>query len=148
MDDQKLELKQALKSASNILSKRPHSLNKLKQKLSLKYSASIVTEVLKVAQEKKWLIPEDTLSKQVTTTLHQKNKSWNYIKNYLKKESLPLPEYNREREIEKIHQLLAKKNLTAKLQNLEDQQKARRLLLYRGFEEDVIKEVLSEESLF
>ena len=144
MDDQNSELKKALRSVSNILSKRSHSLKELKQKLSLKYSDPIVTKVLEVAQENKWLESEDVLFKQTVAALHQKNKSWAYIKNYLEKKGLPLPEYDREKELEKSLALLSKKSLSAGSKSFEDREKGRRFLLYRGFEADIILEILGE----
>ncbi len=147
MEDQNSEFKKALRNTSSILSKRLHSLKELKQKLSLKYSTKTVAQVLKVAQEKKWLESEEILSKQITTTLHKKNKSWHYIKNHLEKKGLPLPEYNKEKEIEKSRQWLLKKFLKIEFDNLEDLQKARQFLLYRGFEKEIIREVLPKGML-
>ena len=73
--------------------------------------------------------------------LDKKNKSWAYIKTYLRDKELPLPSYNREKELEKAERLLNKLLR-------EDSQKTplqlKRLLANRGFERVIVETALKE----
>lgn len=143
MQKSKTELNKILKQACLLLQKRPHSPQELYTKLVRKYPSSLCKQVIQMAQAKKWLLPEQDLTMQIALSLEKKNKSWSYIKQYLETKKLPLPPYNEEKEREKAHNLISKKFQNSQ-PSLEIKNKMRRLLAYRGFEEELIEAVLSD----
>jgi len=134
--------KKALKTASHILSLRAHSAQELEDKLSKRYSASVVEGILKIAKKHNWLESEKALAEHTLNALHKKNKSWLYIQQFFKKKKLPLPPYDQKKELEKIRQLLLKHRLKPAA-SWEAHQKAIQFLSYRGFEHETIEEALS-----
>ena len=141
MKDQ--DLQKTIASLQGLLSRRSHSLQELKQKLQKKYSLELIEQALECAKQNNWLESEDALSEKLLNSLNKKNKSWRYIQDYFRKKGLPLPPYDKDKEIEKARQCLLKKSLPTRSDSLEVQQKARKTLFYRGFEADIIREVLS-----
>ena len=134
-------LKQALQKIAKYLSFRSHSEKELKQKLSKNFPANTIEKALDQAKQKNWLESPLELSHKTTEKLHQKNKSWLYIKAYLKDKELPLPSYNREKELEKSRKLLQKFLQDKPKKN---QLQMKQFLANRLFETDIINEVVEE----
>ena len=134
-----VEFKKALQTAANLLSRRSHSKKDLKEKLLSKYHSELVDKVLNTCLENKWLESETELSEKLAQELHKKNKSWFYMKNYFYKKGLPLPEYDRDKEVQKAQSLISKK-FGEDLKP--DTQKIKQFLSYRGFSEDLLEDIL------
>ena len=141
---EKKQLNTAIKKIKLYLSNRSHSEKELKQKLSTKFPENIIKVVLQLAKQKKWLESPAELSKKISETLHQKNKSWRYIQSYLKNKELPLPLYRKKKEIKKAKNLLYKLSHFHKKTPIQ----MRQYLVNRSFETDIIDELLEESSQF
>ena len=135
------QLKKALKKVADYLSRRSHSEKELITKLFKTFPLETIKKALKEAKQKKWLENPQELSEKLVENLHKKNKSWNYIKNYLCEKDLPLPPYNREKESIKAGNLL-KKHGSLKILSPEKKVKLKQFLGCRGFEEEIADELL------
>lgn len=142
MSKEPLELKQALKKIADYLSQRSHSEKELGLKLSKKFPPDVIEQALEKAKQDKWLECPMELSEKVTTQLNEKNKSWSYIKNYLREKDLPTPNYDREKELSKARNLLTKKYVLFKELSYEKKIKMKQFLAYRGFEKSIADELL------
>ena len=142
MSDEQLEFKRALKKIADYLSRRAHSEKEIFLKLSKKFSSNIVEQAIKTAKDKCWFEKPEELSSKTVENLHKKNKSWNYIKAYLREKELPLPEYSREKELEKAKKLLLKKQSSLENISFEEKIKLKQFLAYRGFEQEIMRELL------
>ena len=135
------DLKLAVKKIAQYLSFRSHSEKELKQKLSKKFSSSVIEKSLEQVRQKKWMEKPLELSQKTVQQLHKKNKSWAYIKAYLKDKELPLPSYNKDKELEKAEILL---NKLLREDSKKTPLQLKRFLANRLFEQDIIKEALNE----
>ncbi|MDE0092012.1 MAG: hypothetical protein OXN83_01855 [Oligoflexia bacterium] len=143
MREEQKQRHQALKKIAQYLSLRSHSEKELKQKLSKKFSTAIIEEALNRARQKNWLEKPSELSQKAIEQLHQKNKSWEYIQAYFKKKELPLPAYNKEKELEKARKLL-KKQIQSQSLSHTNPLKLKQFLANRSFETDIIDTALEE----
>ena len=142
MPEDSMPFKKAVKKIADYLSRRSYSEAELRLKLSKTFSLELVEKALQQARQNHWLKDAQELSKEVAENLHKKNKSWSYIKNYLFKKDLPLPPYDREKELVKAESLLTKKEGSLKNLSLEKKRKLQLFLAYRGFEENIVRELL------
>jgi len=141
MSEEQIQLKKALKKIADYLSRRSHTEKELLIKLSKTFPLEIIKNALKEAKQKKWMESPQELSEKLVENLHKKNKSWNYIKNYFGEKDLPLPLYNREKELIKAKNLLKKYGLLKNLSS-EAKSKIKQFLGYRNFEEEIADELL------
>lgn len=141
MSEDSTELKKALKKMADYLSRRSHSEKELVLKLSKTFSLNVIEKALEKARQNHWLETAQELSEKISSNLHKKNKSWNYIKNYLYERELPLPGYDREKEVKKAKNLLIKKYKSLEKLSSEEKKKLKQFLAYRGFEETVVKDL-------
>jgi len=142
----KKDLNEVLQKTAQILSQRSHSEKELKQKLSSHFSLNLVEQSIHLAKQKKWLEDPYELSLQTTHQLHTKNKSWTHIKGYLQNKGLPLPEYDKDKELKKAKILFKKKASQFKIISQKEKIKIKRFLAYRLFEESIINEIMEELS--
>ena len=133
-------LQKAVGKIANYLSCRSHSEKELRDKLKSHFSSDLIDEALSEAKQKKWLEDPYELTIQVKARLDSKNKSWGYIKKYLQSKGLPLPDYDREKELIKIKNLLIIKKIDALDYN--ESLKLKRFLSYRLFEPDLISQAI------
>ena len=115
----------------------------MRNKLKSHFNPDIIGSAIQIAKQKKWLEDPHELAHQIKFRLDNKNKSWGYIKKYLQNKELPLPDYDREKEIEKIKSLLIKKKI--KPLNYKEKLKIKSFLSYRLFEPDLISSALKED---
>ncbi len=141
MSEEQALFKKALKKIADSLSRRSHSKKELALKLSKMFSAEIIEKALERAEQNGWLESPQELSQKTANSLHKKNKSWSYIKNYLNTKDLPLPPYDREQELVKAGNLL-KKYGPLKDWPFEKKAKLKQFLSYRGFEEEIADDLL------
>lgn len=137
-------LNQALKKLADYLARRSYTKKELQIKLSRIFSQDLVTQALKKAQDNCWLESDQDLSQKLLSNLNQKQKSWNYIKQYFYKKGLTLPKYDQDQEIKKAKYWINKKYLDTKTRSKECKQKCKQLLAYKQFELDVIISALDE----
>lgn len=145
------EENQALKKIADCLSRRSHSEKELLNKLSKKFPLAVARQALEKAKKNQWLESPLELSERTVAELHNKNKSWAYIRTYLKQKDLPLPSFDHERELLKAQNLLLKKQRSLKavssveLRDLPFKEKAKlkQFLSYRGFEKSIADELLN-----
>ena len=137
-------LKQALQKIAQYLSFRSHSEKELRQKLSKNFSANLIEKSLELAKQKSWLEEPLEIAKKTAKKLHQKNKSWAYIKKYLQEKSLPLPEYDENKEKEKLKRILTKKQFKLTELSYKEKLQIKQFLAYRSFEPHIVEELLKE----
>ena len=123
----------------------------------------VVEKVLEHAMRSHWLESCQDLSQKVLDELNNKNKGWNYIKAYMTKKHLSVPDYDREMELQKAKNVLFKKIknrgfpfillvFDKKSYNkkpltlctnclLIKKNKLKQFLIYRGFEASVVSEL-------
>ena len=142
MSEEQIEFKKALKKIADYLSRRSHSEKELTLKLSKIFSVKVIEKALEKAKQNNWLESEKELSEKVVASLHKKNKSWSYIQNYLWKKALPLPPYDKEKELAKAKNILIKKRASLKNLSYEEKTKLKQFLAYRGFERAIVEELL------
>ncbi len=143
MSEEQEEFKKALKQIAGYLSRRSHSEKELVLKLSKQFSSNIVDKALEKARQNHWLENTEELAEKTAESLHKKNKSWSYIKKYLVEKDLPLPPYDKERELAKAKNLLLKKQGFLNNLSYEEKINLKQFLSYRGFEEGIVQELLS-----
>lgn len=133
-----------LKKIADYLALRDHSPKEIQEKLALKenYDPEDIAAALQTAKEKKWFLPEDELAERVAEGLAIKNKSPQYINNYLLEKGLPSIAISEDLETQAIERCLAKKFKDSKNLSPQDQQKALRLLASRGFKPELCYKVL------
>ena len=141
-DFKKEALQKAVEKIAAYLSHRSHSEKELEEKLKSHFTPELRAEALKLAKQKKWIEDPYELAVRVKSQLDNKNKSWGYIKKHLQSKGLPLPDYDREKELEKIKNLLKKKKVVSL--NYKENLKLKRFLSYRLFESELISQSLTE----
>lgn len=124
------------------LSMRDYSDQELREKLSLKYTAEVVDEMLDMAWSNNWMAEPSELSKRTTQRLREKGKGFLYIQAYLKKKGLPEAPYIESEELESAQQAIHKK--FGEVTEIEFLLKAKitRFLQNRGFQLAVISKIL------
>lgn len=89
--------KQALYWVQDYLARRPHSEKELTEKLLKKdFSHEVIAKALEFAKESQWLDDPQELAQRVYEEWSLKNKSHNWIVNYLNKKGLPSDFYKDE----------------------------------------------------
>jgi SOS response regulatory protein OraA/RecX len=133
-----------LNKIADFLARRDHSVKEIQEKLAQNkiYEPQEIADAIKIALEKRWLLPEDELAEKVAQSLAIKNKSYFFISNYLEEKGLPRIPFDESMEIMAIERCLSKKFKNYKNLSLEDKQKALRLLSGRGFEAEICYKVL------
>ena len=134
--------KKALQKTAQLLSQRSYSEKELKQKLALQFPLDSIKQTVALAKQKKWLEDPEDLALQITNNLHRKNKSWTYIKKYLQNKDLPLPDYDKSRELSKAKNLVKKKFPHFDKTSDKEKLKIQQFLAYRLFEKSLIYEII------
>lgn len=133
------------------LSRRPHSEKELLKKLLKKeFSEEESLKAIAFAKDRKWLEDPEELSKRVYQEWNKKNKSHNWICQYLDEKGLPVTEkWNSSREAEKAAYHLSKK--FGKINN-DNYKRASSNLASKGFSFgdfksalDILKEELTKD---
>jgi SOS response regulatory protein OraA/RecX len=138
--------KSALDAVMDHLGRRNHSERELHTKLKGKYSEVEITEAIIFAQEHGWMLNAESLAEQTTNALHRKKKGFLFIQRYLRQKGLPATARDTDAELEKVRRLVDRR-YGSRAELKADRMlmlKARRFLLSRGFQDDVIRKVLNE----
>ena len=128
------------------LSYRAHSEYELKCKLIKSFDEQAVLRALKLAKQNKLLPSPEEMAQQLANEWHRKKKGWLFIQATLKKKQLPAIAKQEQKEEEKCRWWLSKKFSNIKNPSKERIQKIYRFLSYRGFEKQVIKKTVYEET--
>ncbi len=127
----------------HLLSRKNYSRKELREKLSKRYSAAMVSDVLVWAQDNRWMMDETEIATRTIELLNQKNKGKRYILNYLTKRGLPFVDLDGDNELSKAQALLQAKwpevaETWKELSDYQEKQKLKakllRYLVSRGFE--------------
>lgn len=125
--------------AMDYLARRDHSEKELIEKLSQHFEEAEVLPVIEEVKERGWLLPPDELSAKVTENLHNKNKGYHYIQQFLRKKGLPETPKDPQRELEKARDILERRGGS----DLPTKRLAS-LLKNRGFDTETIGKVVNE----
>ena len=136
--------KTAKDRAAELLATRDHSEAELRAKLSRYYEYSEVEDAIEYVQANNFMLPATELSDRVAATLGAKKKASAYINEYLKAKGLPPVAVSREEEIQKARELLDSKLAHGASLDYEEEKKFYRLLANRGFDEEIIEEVVRQ----
>jgi regulatory protein len=139
----KKRLRSARNSMMDYLARRDHSELELRTKLAQFYPPDEIEKALNYAKDRGWLNDPDRLSAQMADYLHRKQKGLQYINHFLKKKGLPPVSKDRDLEIEKARECVAKKIKNSQNLQISDKSKLVRFLASRGFDPEVIMKALS-----
>lgn len=135
----------------HLLSRKNYSRKELREKLSKRYSMTMVTDVLVWAEQNRWMMDEREIAERTVELLQQKNKGKRYILNYLKKRGLPHIDLDMDQELAKAQSLLDAKwpQLITQWDELSEYQekqkfkaKLLRHLISRGFEMGIAQKAI------
>lgn len=138
----KSEYTQALDLLTRYLALRDHSRLELQQKLSRRFDAALVEQVLNDADAKGWMGVPEEIAARAALVWQRRKKSRRYVEEQLQKRGLPLPAHDEVAELENARMLLVRKFGPPEDLSDEDRQKAHRFLEYRGFADQLIRTVL------
>ncbi len=127
----------ARKKIMDLLSRRSHSEKEIFAKLTGRFPEDEIRAGIEEAKRRGWMLAPQELAEQTAQNLHRKNKGFLYIQGYLEEKGLPQIICDEELEIAKALAILEKLK--------SDENKARRLLISRGFTPDTVRKVLHEE---
>jgi regulatory protein len=142
--------KSAKEKIMDFLARRNHSELELRQKLSrFDYDESEIDDAIEEARTRKWLADPSITASEIAADLGRKQKSAEFINEYLKAKGLPPVRKNLDEEIAKGRALIVSK--MPRLQQhtegplgRDEVIKIRRLLSNRGYDSETTRLVLSE----
>lgn len=161
MEQTKKTAPSARKKMMDILSRREHSETEIRIKLEDQFSPEEIDQAINFGKEKKWLPsnPQQAqdLSEKFAEVLRRKGKGVDFINHYLEEKGLPSIKISSEDELEKIQQLISKKfpqfeqniNADSPSQDFQKEQlqaKIARFLISRGFNSEIVRKVLYDNS--
>lgn len=142
------DAKKAFNRIVRLLYRRDHSLKELETKLKPYYEAEAIQKAIEQAHEYNYIKPPEQLSQQFARSLHTKNKGYRKILLELQKKGLPKVAMDPDIELEKarllLEKLLPNSEPAIKTQELKLKQKAQRHLMNKGFDFDIIRQIISE----
>ena len=140
------EYKRAVDRLKRYLAARDHSRFELVQKLTRLFAPELVDRVLCEASARGWLAPDAEVATRAALAYERQNKSRGYIEARLRQRHLPLPVLSPAAELDKIRALVERRfGLLAELSET-DRPRVVRFLKYRGFEDQLIRQVIHAES--
>lgn len=146
-----LSLSDAKKKIMDFVARRDHSEKELRTKLSLRCEPAIVDQAIEWAKDQNWLAKPEILSEKFAEQLSRRGKGIRRINQKLKELGLNAVKADKETEIEKAKRLVLNKWSTEDFRGLgfKDSQKLKakimRYLITRGFESDVVSNILNNE---
>jgi SOS response regulatory protein OraA/RecX len=138
--------KRALDRVAYYLAQRDHSAKELEDKLQRKFETEAARWALEEAHSRSWIKPPEVLSEQVKTRLQSRRKGPRYIQNYLRKIGLPEAEIDADENFKNCTDLLNSKFPNWKSFSYKEKEKPARFLISRGFDYELVKEVLFRSS--
>lgn len=149
-EEKELEYRKAFDRLTRYLAQRDHSRFELEQKLLRFYTPELVANVIKDADARGWIAPDEDIATRAALAYERKLKSRAYIEGQLRKRRLPVPfGYQDENsELNKARLLIERKfGSLDQLSSLSFADRARifRYLKNRGFSDRWIRQVLNEK---
>lgn len=134
----------------DFLAKRNYSEKELRQKLTrsyYQYTEDEINEAIQYAKDHNYLLPPEELSRRIALQLHQKNKGFLYINNYLREKGLPPVNKDSDLEIRKALDIIGRRFSLEESNSIsfDEKQKIQRQLYNRGFDLETIKKVIHEK---
>lgn len=154
LSDQPIDSTQARQTVQrkvmDMLARRDHSEDELRQKLQEKFSelkgaSDLIDEAIDHAKRNNWMGEPSELSRRLADTLHQRNKGIEYINNYLQEKGLPPVESDSDFELEKALGLVKNKYSEEHEFTRDEKAKVARFLASRGFDSDTVRKVVYEK---
>jgi SOS response regulatory protein OraA/RecX len=127
------------------ITRRDLSEKEIWQKLSPYYTDEAVTVAVAKAKDYDLLKPEMVLAQRWAEDLNRRGKGEMYIRNSLKNRGLPVPELDKNLEIDKCRSQIEKKWGQETKFTFEERAKVFRYLTNRGFQPETIKKALINE---
>lgn len=135
---------QAFKKLVDYLARRDHSVKELKEKLSRRFTGCAIESALEEAANHKYLTDPKELAECVAKELHQKNKGFYYIQNYLLEKGLPEVALDSELETVKAQSVVDSKISKRPTLTNGDRSKLEQHLKNRGFDLETIETVIKQ----
>jgi regulatory protein len=133
------------------VAKRDHSEKELRTKLKAYCEAELIDQAIVWAKEQNWLAAPDVLKEKFADQLHRRGKGIRTINQKLKAKGLPSTKSDFETEIVKARKLVFAKWSSSDFNGLDFKEaqklkaKIMRFLIARGFETDVVGQILKVE---
>lgn len=146
-----MTISHAKKRIMDYVAKRDHSEKELRTKLKRYAEADIIDQAIQWAIEQKWLAAPEVLKEKFADQLHRRGKGIRSINQKLKAKGLPSTKSDFETEIVKARKLVFAKWDASDFNGLDFKQaqklkaKIMRFLITRGFETDVVGQILKNE---
>lgn len=146
-----LGLSEAKKKIMDFVARRDHSEKELRTKLGLRCETSVVDQAIEWAKEQNWLAKPEILSEKFAQQLSRRGKGIRKINQKLKELGLSSVKAEPENELEKARRLVLNKWSAEDFRglNYQDSQKLKakimRYLITRGFESDIVSNILKNE---
>lgn len=143
---EKEKILRARKKMMDYVARRDHSEKELRQKMREQYSQAEIDLAIEYGKEKGWIpdSPESqqSLAEKFTQMLHRRGKGIHAINHYLQSKGLPQQKPTYELELEKAQELLENKFASWPKLDAKEKAKAGRFLMSKGFESQVVREIL------
>ena len=127
---------------------RDHTEKELREKLGLLYSMEEIDLAIQAAKQNNWIADSaesaNRLSEDTANALGRKGRGIQYINQYLEKKGLPEIKLDSSAELEKAKTLVENKYSRLSEMNQRQKAKAGRFLLGRGFEMEVVQQIIGD----
>lgn len=146
-----MTISHAKKRIMDYVAKRDHSEKELRTKLKRYAESEIIDQATQWAIEQKWLAAPEVLKDKFADQLHRRGKGIRSINQKLKAKGLPSTKSDFETEIAKARKLVFAKWDASDFNGLDFKEaqklksKIMRFLITRGFETDVVGQILKNE---
>lgn len=144
-------LSDAKKKIMDLVARRDHSEKEIRKKLALRCQPEIVDQAIEWATQQNWLAAPDVLKEKFAEQLSRRGKGIRRINQKLKELGLASVKADLEKELEKARRLVAGKWTFEDFKGLDFKEsqklkaKIMRYLITRGFESDVVSNILKNE---
>lgn len=149
-----MPLPQAKKKIMDYVAARDHSQSELRAKLSGKFEPEVIEQALNWASQQKWMAEPQTLTEKVADQLQRRGKGIHSINQTLEAKGLPPVQSDFKMEITKARKLVFAKYSPSDFNGLDFktaqklQIKITRFLASRGFDSDVVDQILRSDFNF
>jgi regulatory protein len=138
----------AQKKMMDYLALRDHTEKELREKLNSLYSLEEIDQAILVAKQNRWIAAsaesEHKVSVETAKALGKKGRGIGFINQYLEKKGLPEIVLDSASELEKAKSLVENKYSDLSKMDQRQRAKAGRFLLSRGFEMDVVQQIIGD----
>ncbi len=135
----------------DILARRNHTEKEMRDKLNGKFSSEEIDLAIEFGKTKGWFAASaadlQSRSEEMAARLKSKGKGQLYINQVLEEKGLAPVKMDSEQELEKARELV--ENKFSDVENMDSKEKAKvgRFLVSRGFDIEIIRKVIKDETL-